>query len=288
MKLVTYIGRAGKQLPGVLLSENIILNIEESARKSRLHRDLTSVRELLEAEDGLEWLERLLAEADIQVTEKRSDCQLLAPVMNPEKILGVALNYKDFCVKGGLEFPKTLKVFGKYPSAVNPTGGEFCLWGRKVTYEGELGVVIGKTCRNVRAGDAGDYIAGYTVVNDISANDRIKEDVQLFRGKNMDGALPMGPVLVTKDEIQDPMKLSIATWVDGVKVQDSSTDQMIFDIYQQVEYFSEFMTLKPGDVIATGTPAGTALQHEPPCFLKKGQRVAVEIESIGRIETRIV
>lgn len=104
----------------------------------------------------------------------------------------------------------------------------------------------------------------------------------------MDGAFPMGPVLVTKDEIEDPMRLHITTQVDKRTVQDSGTDQMIFDIYQQIQYFSEFMTLRPGDVIATGTPAGTALQHDPPCFLKKGQRVTVEIESIGKIETQIV
>lgn len=103
----------------------------------------------------------------------------------------------------------------------------------------------------------------------------------------MDGALPMGPVLVSKDEIDNPMKLHIRTMVDGDIVQDSCTDQMIFDIYQQIEYFSEFMTLTPGDIIATGTPAGTALQYNPPRFLKPGQRVVIEIEKIGRLETII-
>lgn len=288
MRLVTYRSRDQEQLPGVLLSEGMILNVVETAKKQGADLGITSVRELLELEDGLEWLRQLVTRKESQVIEKREDCRLLAPVPNPEKILGVALNYKDFCMRGGLEFPKALKVFGKYPSAVNPTGGKFCPCGRRVTYEGELGVVIGKTCKDVKAEEARAYIAGYTVVNDISANDRIKEDIQLFRGKNMDGALPMGPVLVSRDEIEDPMKLSITTWVDGVKVQDSSTDQMVFDIYRQIEYFSEFMTLRPGDVIATGTPAGTALQHDPPCFLKKGQRVIVEIEAIGKLETQII
>lgn len=288
MWLVTYKGRDKEQLPGVLLPQNKILNIVKTGKKCGVYTGITSVRELLELEDDLEWLRHLLTKDELWVTEKKEECQLFAPVMNPEKILGVALNYKDFCARGGLELPKTLKVFGKYPTAVNSTGGSFCPCGRRTTYEGELGVVIGKTCRNIKAREAEEYIAGYTVVNDISANDRIKEDVQLFRGKNMDGALPMGPVLVSKDEIKEPMKLSVTTWVDGVKVQDSSTDQMIFDIYQQIEYFSEFMTLKPGDVIATGTPAGTALQHDPPRFLKTGQRVVVEIEAIGKLETQII
>lgn len=186
------------------------------------------------------------------------------------------------------EFEK-LKIswFGKYCNAINDNGGIFYTNGRSVTYEGELGVIIGKTGKNISAAKADEYIAGFTVVNDISANDRIREDIQLFRGKNMDGALPMGPVLVSKDEIDNPMKLHIRTMVDGDIVQDSCTDQMIFDIYQQIEYFSEFMTLTPGDIIATGTPAGTALQYNPPRFLKPGQRVVIEIEKIGRLETII-
>lgn len=288
MRLVTYRNERGQTLPGVILSKEYILNLAESGKRYGVNEDITSVRKILQLEDDLELIKKLLSEEDIWVKEKAKNCRLLAPVPDPEKILGVALNYKDYCIQGGIEFPKALKVFGKYASAVNSSGGEFHTRGRKITYEGELGVVIGKTCKDVQASEAGRYIAGYTAVNDISANDRMKEDIQLFRGKNMDGAFPMGPVLVTKDEIEDPMRLHITTQVDKRTVQDSGTDQMIFDIYQQIQYFSEFMTLRPGDVIATGTPAGTALQHDPPCFLKKGQRVTVEIESIGKIETQIV
>ena len=242
--------------------------------------------EILELEDELQTVSKILSNSDKWVLEEHG-WEILAPIKDAGKIMGVALNYRDFCERGALELPKKLKVFGKYCNAINDNGGIFYTNGRSVTYEGELGVIIGKTGKNISAAKADEYIAGFTVVNDISANDRIREDIQLFRGKNMDGALPMGPVLVSKDEIDNPMKLHIRTMVDGDIVQDSCTDQMIFDIYQQIEYFSEFMTLTPGDIIATGTPAGTALQYNPPRFLKPGQRVVIEIEKIGRLETII-
>ena len=248
MKIISYKNKKDEILPGVLISENVILNIKKSAEKYGFSDKMSSVKKILELEDELQTVSKILSNSDKWVLEEH-----------------------------GWEIL----------DAINDNGGIFYTNGRSVTYEGELGVIIGKTGKNISAAKADEYIAGFTVVNDISANDRIREDIQLFRGKNMDGALPMGPVLVSKDEIDNPMKLHIRTMVDGDIVQDSCTDQMIFDIYQQIEYFSEFMTLTPGDIIATGTPAGTALQYNPPRFLKPGQRVVIEIEKIGRLETII-
>lgn len=286
MKIISYKNKKDEILPGVLISENVILNIKKSAEKYGFSDKMSSVKKILELEDELQTVSKILSNSDKWVLEEHG-WEILAPIKDAGKIMGVALNYRDFCERGALELPKKLKVFGKYCNAINDNGGIFYTNGRSVTYEGELWVIIGKTGKNISAAKADEYIAGFTVVNDISANDRIREDIQLFRGKNMDGALPMGPVLVSKDEIDNPMKLHIRTMVDGDIVQDSCTDQMIFDIYQQIEYFSEFMTLTPGDIIATGTPAGTALQYNPPRFLKPGQRVVIEIEKIGRLETII-
>jgi 2-keto-4-pentenoate hydratase/2-oxohepta-3-ene-1,7-dioic acid hydratase in catechol pathway len=159
--------------------------------------------------------------------------------------------------------------------------------GQNGTYQGELGGVIGSTCMHATASEALDYIAGYTVVNDFTANDCIKEDTQLLRGKSHDGFLPMGPVFVTRDEIGDPHNLTIRTEVDGELRQDGNTKNMIINTFALIEYFSGFLTLVPGDVIATGTPAGTGPQFSPPRFVKPGQTVRVTVQGIGTLESVI-
>ncbi|MGI6124862.1 MAG: fumarylacetoacetate hydrolase family protein, partial [Acetivibrionales bacterium] len=170
---------------------------------------------------------------------------------------------------------------------VTDPGGEVDICGHLVTYEGELGVIIGKRGKNITREEAYDYIAGYTIVNDMTANDCTKEDIQLLRGKNFDGFFPMGPYFVTKDEVANPMNLNIKTKVNGEIRQDSNTSNMIFNISEQIEYFSSFLTLEPGDVIATGTPAGTALQFNPPRFLKPKDKVEVIIEGLGSLLCQI-
>ncbi len=273
--------------PGMQAEDGNVIDLGAAGKGRGFWTDMPSVKALLERPDGLALARKIWDDRESCVAEDGSECKLLAPLPDADKILGVALNYKDFCERGSLPLPKALKIFGKYRTAINRPQGIFDIRGRNVTYEGELGVVIGKRCRNVKAADADAYIAGYTAVNDFTANDLVKEDVQLFRGKNLDGAFPMGPVLVTKDEIGDPMNLRIRTEVDGEIRQASTTNQMIFDIWEQIEYFSSFMTLMPGDVIASGTPAGTALQFDPPRFLKAGQQVRVSIEKIGTLVTDI-
>lgn len=278
-------------MAGLLLEDNRVLGAAACAKAAGVEGDFGSVRRILCAPNGLENLKKLASWAqnsDWKGYEKRSEVTLLAPVPDPEKVLGVALNYRDFCVRGNLPIPEKLKVFGKYATSVNRDGGEVAIQGRKVTYEGELGVVVGEYCRNVSTARALNYVAGYTVVNDCTANDYVKEDVQLLRGKNLDGFLPMGPVLVTADEIPDPGCLNLRTVVNGEVRQDSNTSQLIFGIGALIEYFSAFMTLSPGDVIATGTPAGTALQFDPPRFLQPGDRVEVTVQGIGSLHSVIV
>lgn len=280
MRLLTYIDEKGNLKPALEVERGRVLDIEKASSKK-----IKSIMELITRMGWYEYALTLLEEKNC--IEEISLSQYRAPIYSSDKFLGVALNYRDFCLVGGLEEPKKLKVFGKYQSSLNYDNGAFSINGQNVTYEGELGVVIGKKCRSVKAEDALDYVLGYTIVNDLSANNYIKEDIQLFRGKNLDGAFPFGPVIVTKDEIPDPLKLHITTKVDNEIRQDSDTSNMIFDPFQQIEYFSQFMTLYPGDIIATGTPAGTALQFNPPKFLKRGQVVEITIKEIGSLKTAI-
>lgn len=281
MRLLTYIDEKGNLKPALEIERGKVLDIEKVSSKR-----IKSIMELIGMDGWYEYALTLLEEGK-DCIETISLLQYRAPIYSSDKFLGVALNYRDFCIVGGLEEPKKLKVFGKYQSSLNYDNGVFSINGQNVTYEGELGVVIGKKCKSIKADEALDYVLGYTIVNDLSANNYIKEDIQLFRGKNLDGAFPFGPVIVTKDEIVDPLKLHITTKVDGEIRQDADTSNMIFDPFQQIEYFSQFMTLYPGDIIATGTPAGTALQFNPPRFLKRGQVVEITIKEIGSLKTAI-
>lgn len=281
MRLLTYIDEKGNLKPALEIERGRVLDIEKASSKK-----IKSIMELITRTGWYEYARSLLLGKQ-DCIEEISLAQYRAPIYSSDKFLGVALNYRDFCVVGGIEEPKKLKVFGKYQSSLNYDNGDFFINGQSVTYEGELGIVIGKKCKNVKAEEALDYVLGYTIVNDLSANNYIKEDIQLFRGKNLDGAFPFGPVIVTKDEIPDPLKLHITTKVDNEIRQDSDTSNMIFDPFQQIEFFSQFMTLNPGDIIATGTPSGTALQFDPPKFLKRGQVVEITIKEIGSLRTAI-
>ena len=288
MKTVTYVQNGAEQL-GILVG-NTVYDAQKTAAAAGLTGDFQSLRRVLEQPEGLESLKRAAASLESAKTVgiPLETLTLLAPVTDPPKVLGAALNYRDFCARGNLPVPEKLKVFGKYATAVNRPEGTVDIQGRKVTYEGELAIVIGRPCRGAAPENALSFVAGYTAVNDCTANDYTKEDVQLLRGKNLDGFLPMGPVFVTADEIGDAGKLHIRTVVDGEVRQDSCTDQLIFGIPELICYFSAFMTLMPGDVIASGTPAGTALQFDPPRFLRPGQTVSVTVEKIGTLTSRIV
>lgn len=277
MRLLTFLNKEGKLTPAVEIARGRVLDLSKASDGK-----ITSILEMIQ-NDNWKGLVTSLLKTKGEEAEEIDPSFYRAPLYGSDKFLGVALNYKDFCERGNLPLPTALKVFGKYQSALNYDGGTFNLQGQNVTYEGELGIVIGKDCRNVKAEDAKDYVLGYTIVNDFSANNLIKQDIQLFRGKNLDGAFPFGPVIVTKDEIKNPMKLHITTTVDGEVRQDSCTENMVFNPYQQIEYFSSFMTLKPGDIIATGTPAGTALQFNPPRFLEPGQKIVITIEQLGSL-----
>jgi 2-keto-4-pentenoate hydratase/2-oxohepta-3-ene-1,7-dioic acid hydratase in catechol pathway len=223
------------------------------------------------------------------VTWPLGSVEIVAPLPRPSKIVAVGLNYRDHCREQGVDPPKSPVLFAKYPTSVIGHCAEI-VWDTgltsKVDYEAELGVVIGKRARNVSPGDAFSYVFGYTIVNDVSARDLQFGDGQWVRGKSLDTFCPMGPCIVTADEIPDPHALGIRCSVNGAVLQDSRTDQMIFRVPDLVAFITCGITLEPGDVIATGTPAGVGVFRKPPRYLKDGDDVAVEIDHIGALRNR--
>jgi 2-keto-4-pentenoate hydratase/2-oxohepta-3-ene-1,7-dioic acid hydratase in catechol pathway len=219
---------------------------------------------------------RSLAEAD-----------LLAPMPRPGKIVAIGRNYREHAAEEGVEPPAAPLIFAKWPSSVVGPGAEI-RWDPALTsqvdYEAELAVVIGRRARRIDAADALDHVFGYTCLNDVSARDLQFGDGQWVRGKSLDTFCPMGPVLVTADEIGDPQDLAISCTVGDERLQEARTSAMYFGIAEIISYCSQSFTLEPGDVIATGTPGGVGVFRKPPRFLADGDRVVVEIERIGRLE----
>jgi len=219
-----------------------------------------------------------------------SQVHLLAPLPRPGKIIGIGLNYMDHCREQNVKVPERPLVFAKFGTAVNGPYGEIeweAALTHEVDYEGELGVVIGKTVRRITKEAALDYVFGYTVANDVSARDLQFSDKQWVRGKNLDTFCPFGPAIVTADEIPDPQTLALRTKVNGKVLQDSNTSEMIFGVRELIAFLSCSFTLEPGDLILTGTPNGVGVFRNPKIFLQNGDLVEVEIEGVGKIENRV-
>jgi 2-keto-4-pentenoate hydratase/2-oxohepta-3-ene-1,7-dioic acid hydratase in catechol pathway len=212
---------------------------------------------------------------------------LLAPMPRPGKIVGIGRNYKEHTAEEGVEPPGAPLIFGKWPTTVVGPGAEI-RWdpalSAEVDYEAELGVVIGRRARRVEQGAALEYVLGYTCLNDVSARDLQFGDGQWVRGKSLDTFCPMGPAIVTTDEIPDPQRLRISCTVNGDRRQDGTTADMYFGVAEIVSYCSRSFTLEPGDVIATGTPSGVGVFSKPPRFLTDGDEIVVEVEGIGLLE----
>jgi 2-keto-4-pentenoate hydratase/2-oxohepta-3-ene-1,7-dioic acid hydratase in catechol pathway len=206
-------------------------------------------------------------------------------ISRPGKIVCVGLNYLDHAQEGGMELPKAPLLFAKWPNTLIGDGDTIVLppETQEVDYEAELGVVIGTTARRVSETDALDHVAGYICVNDVSARDMQFGDGQWTRGKSLDTFCPVGPRLVPREEIDDPQQLGIRCILNGEAVQDSSTAQMIFSVAEIIAYVSRVITLEPGDLIATGTPAGVGVFRDPKVLLEDGDEVSVEIDGLGTL-----
>lgn len=221
---------------------------------------------------------------------KLDDVKLYAPVPKPDKFICIGLNYRDHAIESGMEIPELPTVFTKYPNAVNGHLGDIVLpsVSDQVDYEAEFAFVIGKRCRNVAKEDWKDVVFGYTCVHDVSARDYQLATSQWTIGKTFDTFGPMGPTLVSKDEIADPHNCRISLELNGTVLQDSNTSQFVFDIPYLVNYLSTVMTLEPGDVVSTGTPPGVGMARKPQIFMKPGDEAVVKIEGIGELRNRCV
>ncbi len=223
------------------------------------------------------------------ITFPLNQVRLLAPILRPGKVIGIGLNYREHAREGGAAIPPNPIIFAKFPTSVTGPYDAIHLFAdvtQRVDYEAELGVVIGKPAFRVRVADALKYVFGYTAVNDVSARDlqlNAEYGKQWVRGKSLDSFCPMGPSVVTSDEIPDPQTLAVRSMLDGKVLQDGNTSDMIFNVAQLVSYISQGITLEPGDVIATGTPNGVGDARKPPLYLKKGDVIEVEVGSIGKL-----
>ena len=284
MKLLSYQSDDGQSHLGALNGEHVI-NLHR-ASAGELPDNMLEF--LQQGNTAMESARRLVAETEADVA--LDSVKLLAPIVNPQKVVAIGLNYMDHVREAGFEVPEFATMFCKYPSAIVGCEEEI-RWSTKLTqqvdYEAELAVVIGTKARNVSAANAYDYIAGYMNCNDVSARDlQLRAGDQWLRGKCLDSFCPLGPWLVSADEIPDPHALSIQCRVNGELRQDSNTSEIIHRIPQLIEYLSTAFTLQPGDVIITGTPHGVGAFRHPPLWLKQDDVVEVEIEGLGVLRNR--
>lgn len=251
-----------------------------------------TIRAFLESgADALERFERVSMESATPIP--LSDAMLHAPVPGPEKFLGIGMNYADHSAEAeklGLDKPEYQKWFNKQVSCIIGPSDDIIMpkVSDHLDYEVELGVVIGKACRNVDRNSAHDVIGGYMIVNDVSVRDWQFRSPTVTLGKSFDTHGPTGPWLTLAHEVSDPHDLDLRTFVNEELRQEGNTRNLIFDIYDQISYLSEVMTLKPGDILATGTPAGVGIAFDPPKYLKLGDAVRLEIGGLGHIENNVV
>jgi 2,4-didehydro-3-deoxy-L-rhamnonate hydrolase len=219
-----------------------------------------------------------------------ADVRLLAPLAHPGKIVCVGLNYYDHCREQGVEPPSRPMLFAKFANAITDPGVPVVRprTTEMLDLECELAVVIGWRASGVSIDRAMDHVFGFTILNDVTARDLQREDRQWLRAKGSDGFAPLGPAVLTRDDIGDPANLPIRSWVNGETWQDSSTADMIWDVPTLIAFISRSITLEPGDIIATGTPAGVGHYHDPPSYLDAGDVMGCQIAGIGVLENLIV
>ena len=292
MKFLTMLSSDGQELPSVLSPDGRhVLSLKE------LGLDFTSLLEFIEASgpEALPALERQLQSAVGGVP--LSEIRLAAPIPHPRHdLLCLGLNYREHVLESGLfggpsgEMPACPVYFSKRVDRAVATGEPIPAHGditAELDYEAELAVVIGRRCDHVPREEVRDHIFGYTVVNDVTAREIQRAHAQYTFGKSLDGFTPMGPWIVTADELPYPPRLGVRSWVNGQLRQDGSTADFLFGIDYVVSELSAGIVLRPGDIISTGTPSGVGMGMSPPVFLKPGDTVRCEVEGVGAIENRV-
>jgi len=288
MKIVTFQtdnSAAKRYRIGAIPDGNQIADVTDLKSTSDLN-----IEELLECLDlDTGFLEKASNALSAAPKLERTDIRLCAPVPRPGKVICVGLNYRDHAEESGMAIPSSPIIFSKFSGCVIAPGEPIRIPvdSEKTDYEAELAFVIGRRARNTKASDAMDHILGYTNFNDVSARDFQFADGQWQRGKSCETFAPMGEFIATKDEIADPHDLGISFRLNGTTLQDSNTSQLIFKIPELVEFLSRFITLEPGDVVATGTPPGVGFARKPPIFMKDGDVAEVEIEGLGTLSNPV-
>ena len=219
-----------------------------------------------------------------------SAVRLLPPVPDPEKIVCIGLNYRKHAAEVGVDvdaLPDVPTIFAKYPNTLVAEGATVRVPTAKTDYEAEVAFVVGKRAKDVEEADALDYVAGYTLLNDLSARDLQGATPQWMPGKVFDGSAPCGPYLVTPDEAGPAEAIAIRLTLNGEEMQNGATDDLIFSVPQLVSQLSKLMTLEPGDVVSTGTPEGVGMGRKPRVWLADGDEIAIESPTLGRLTTRI-
>jgi acylpyruvate hydrolase len=307
LKLVTF-SLDGIDKLGVMMGEEI-LDVEQAHRVMRNNgvsasgdagaetdRPAYSMLDLLRGgETSQAWLRQVVAfaeanrEACATAIRPRQQVRLEAPLRRPGKIICVGHNYREHILEMKREIPKYPVIFAKFSNTVR--GPEDFIPLPPVTqqldYEAEFAFVIGKTAKNVHQDEALEYVAGYTIANDVSARDLQRRTLQWLQGKTLDGSLPLGPYLVTKDEVPNPHELNVVLTVNGEERQRANTASLVFNVNILVEFLSQIMTLEPGDLVLTGTPGGVGAAMDPPKFLRDGDVVSITIDRLGTLSNRV-
>ena len=284
MRWVTVLTDHGPRACGFRQGEYIEVNEADSESPS-------SVRELIAL--GHEWQLRAWEKLPRgPIRHDPANARLLAPVPDPQKIICLGLNYRDHAIESGMEPPPEPVLFSKYPSALIGHNGTIVLptESQEVDYEAELVIVVGQGGKRIPRERAMGHVAGYAVGHDVSARDwqLQKPGKQWMAGKTFDTFAPIGPELVTVDEVPDPHALGIRLRLNGETMQDSNTNQLIFGVDYVIAYLSNIFTLEPGDLIFTGTPPGVGMARKPPVWLKSGDVVEVEIDGLGTLRNSVV
>jgi 2-keto-4-pentenoate hydratase/2-oxohepta-3-ene-1,7-dioic acid hydratase in catechol pathway len=277
MKFVTF-QHNGHQHAGVISGDDVI-----SLRAAGLP-DMISI-----LEGGAEVLKRVeveIAKPSADSVFPLSSVKLCAPIPKPTKIICVGLNYRDHAIESKMEIPTRPTIFSKYNNTVIGPGDEIIIPKNteKPDYEAEFAFVIGKGGRHIKAADWQEHVFGYMNLNDVSARDVQLAVSQWVMGKTFDTFAPMGPWLVTADEIADPHNLNISLTMNGETLQDSNTRELIFKIPELIEFLSSIMTLEAGDIVSTGTPSGVGFSYKPPKWLKPGDEIVVKVEGLGELK----
>ncbi|MGE7544410.1 fumarylacetoacetate hydrolase family protein [Sporosarcina newyorkensis] len=224
-----------------------------------------------------------------QLVYEKSAVKVEAPVTAPGKIICVGHNYREHILEMGREIPKYPVVFAKFANTIIGPEDDIPFYpiSEQLDYEAEFTFVIGKKANNVSEEDALDYVAGYTIANDVTYRDIQRRTLQWMQGKSVDGSAPLGPWLITTDELTDPSGLDVVLTVNGEVRQKTNTENLVFSVQKLVAFLSNLMTLEPGDVILSGTPGGVGVAMDPPQFLKDGDVVKIEIDKVGTLENRV-